>query len=170
MGIKRWTPQPAQTLPSPRVSTMPGAIFPSRRSACWCFSRQEASMNYSERPPRAAILTSCPIWTSSVLGWSAQRCSTTFIRDSRPALKSTCLRAEVAKLPISCKTKSRCSCAGPVTSTVARIVRSFLSAGGRKRGGRGTTVRMRIPLRRRFDIAAESLEAGSSDPGHLVSH
>jgi LytS/YehU family sensor histidine kinase len=35
--------------------------------------------------------------------------------------------------------------------------------------GRGTTVRMRIPLRRRFDIVEESLEAGSSAPGHLVS-
>ena len=35
--------------------------------------------------------------------------------------------------------------------------------------GRGTTVMMRIPLRGRFDIAEESLEAGSSDPGHLVS-
>ena len=31
--------------------------------------------------------------------------------------------------------------------------------------GRGTTVRMRIPLRRRFDMAEESPEAGSSDPG-----
>jgi hypothetical protein len=59
--------------------------------------RPEASMNYSERPPRAAILTSRPISTSSVLGWLAQRCSTTFIRDSRPALKSTCLRLEVSK-------------------------------------------------------------------------
>jgi LytS/YehU family sensor histidine kinase len=33
--------------------------------------------------------------------------------------------------------------------------------------GRGTTVRMRIPLQGRCDIAEESLEAGSS--GHLVS-
>jgi two-component system LytT family sensor kinase len=36
--------------------------------------------------------------------------------------------------------------------------------------GRGTTVRMRIPLRRRFDIAEESLKAGGSEPDHLVSH
>jgi LytS/YehU family sensor histidine kinase len=35
--------------------------------------------------------------------------------------------------------------------------------------GRGTTVRMRIPLRKPFDIAEESPEAGTSDPGHLVS-
>ena len=35
--------------------------------------------------------------------------------------------------------------------------------------GRGTTVRMRVPLRRRFDIAEESLEAGRSEPGHPVS-
>ena len=33
--------------------------------------------------------------------------------------------------------------------------------------GRGTTVRMRIPLQGRFDIAEESLEATRS--GHLVS-
>jgi LytS/YehU family sensor histidine kinase len=36
--------------------------------------------------------------------------------------------------------------------------------------GRGTTVKMRIPLRRRFEIDEELLEAGSSEPGHLVSH
>ena len=36
--------------------------------------------------------------------------------------------------------------------------------------GRGTTVRMSIPLRRRFDIAEESLEAGRSEPGYPVSH
>ena len=30
--------------------------------------------------------------------------------------------------------------------------------------GRGTTVRMRIPLRRRFDTAEESLEAGRRAP------
>ena len=35
--------------------------------------------------------------------------------------------------------------------------------------GRGTTVRMRIPLRRRFDIAEKSLEIASSDPARLVS-
>ena len=35
--------------------------------------------------------------------------------------------------------------------------------------GRGTTVRMRIPLRRRLDSVEESLEAGSSAPCHLES-
>jgi LytS/YehU family sensor histidine kinase len=35
--------------------------------------------------------------------------------------------------------------------------------------GRGTTVRMRIPLRRRSDIAKEWLEAGGSDLGQLAS-
>ena len=35
--------------------------------------------------------------------------------------------------------------------------------------GRGTTVRMRIPLRRKLDVTEESLEAGSSDLGYLVS-
>jgi mannose-6-phosphate isomerase-like protein (cupin superfamily) len=40
-----------------RASTMPGAIFQRRRSACWCFSRLEVSMKCSERPPRAATIT-----------------------------------------------------------------------------------------------------------------
>ena len=35
--------------------------------------------------------------------------------------------------------------------------------------GRGTTVRMLVPLRKRFEIAEESLEAGRSEPGHPVS-
>jgi len=34
--------------------------------------------------------------------------------------------------------------------------------------GRGTTVRLRIPLRRRLD-AEESLEVIMSEPGHLAS-
>jgi LytS/YehU family sensor histidine kinase len=35
--------------------------------------------------------------------------------------------------------------------------------------GQGTTVTMSIPLRRRFDIAEESLEAIAPEPRHLAS-
>jgi two-component system, LytTR family, sensor kinase len=35
--------------------------------------------------------------------------------------------------------------------------------------GRGTTVRMRVPLRRRFDMVKESMASGSSASGNLVS-
>jgi sensor histidine kinase YesM len=36
--------------------------------------------------------------------------------------------------------------------------------------GRGTVVTVRIPLRKQFKIADDSLETVPSDPGHLLSY